>query len=41
VSSIIAGATRPEQIDANVKAVGWKLQQDEITELDEITKPPA
>jgi aryl-alcohol dehydrogenase-like predicted oxidoreductase len=41
VSSIIAGATRPEQIDANVKAVGWKLQQDEITELDEITKPAA
>jgi len=41
VSSIIAGATRPEQIDANVKAVGWKLQQDEITALDEITKPAA
>jgi aryl-alcohol dehydrogenase-like predicted oxidoreductase len=41
VSSIIAGATRPEQIDANVKAVTWKLQQDEIAELDEITKPVA
>jgi aryl-alcohol dehydrogenase-like predicted oxidoreductase len=41
VSSIIAGATKPEQIDANVKAVGWKLQQDEIAELDEITKPAA
>jgi aryl-alcohol dehydrogenase-like predicted oxidoreductase len=38
VSSIIAGATKPEQIDANVKAVGWKLQDDEIAELDEITK---
>jgi aryl-alcohol dehydrogenase-like predicted oxidoreductase len=41
VSSIIAGATKPEQIDANVKAVGWKLQQDEITEVDEITKSVA
>jgi aryl-alcohol dehydrogenase-like predicted oxidoreductase len=41
VSSIIAGATQPEQIDANVKAVGWKLQQDEIAELDEITKSTA
>ena len=25
VGSIIAGATRPEQIDANVKATGWTL----------------
>jgi len=41
VSSIIAGATQPEQIDANVKAVGWKLHQDEIAELDEITKSTA
>ena len=41
VSSIIAGATKPEQIDANVKAVSWKLQQDEINELDEITRSAA
>jgi aryl-alcohol dehydrogenase-like predicted oxidoreductase len=41
VSSIIAGATLPEQIDANVKAAGWKLQQEEIAELDEITKSEA
>ena len=38
VSSIIAGATRPEQIDANIKAVSWKLNQDELAELDRITK---
>jgi aryl-alcohol dehydrogenase-like predicted oxidoreductase len=37
VSSVIAGATTPEQIDANVKAVGWKLQPDELSELDAIT----
>lgn len=41
VSSIIAGATRPEQLDANVKAVGWKLAQDELVELDRITKAAA
>jgi aryl-alcohol dehydrogenase-like predicted oxidoreductase len=38
VSSIIAGATRPEQIDANIKAVSWKLNQDELAELDRMTK---
>jgi aryl-alcohol dehydrogenase-like predicted oxidoreductase len=37
VSSVIAGATTPEQIDANIKAVEWKLGQDEIAEVDEIT----
>jgi aryl-alcohol dehydrogenase-like predicted oxidoreductase len=41
VSSIIAGATKPEQLDANVKAVGWKLSQDELAELDRITKASA
>jgi aryl-alcohol dehydrogenase-like predicted oxidoreductase len=41
VSSIIAGATRPEQLDANVKAVGWKLAQDELAELDRISKAAA
>jgi aryl-alcohol dehydrogenase-like predicted oxidoreductase len=38
VSSIIAGATTPLQLDANIKAIGWRLQQDEISELDEITR---
>jgi aryl-alcohol dehydrogenase-like predicted oxidoreductase len=41
VSSIIAGATKPEQLDANVNAVGWKLSQDELAELDRITKAAA
>ena len=39
VSTIIAGATRPEQIDANIKAASWKLQPDELAELDAITAP--
>ena len=37
VSSIIAGATKPEQIEANVKATGWKLTPDEMAEIDKLT----
>jgi aryl-alcohol dehydrogenase-like predicted oxidoreductase len=36
VSSVIAGATTPEQITANVKAVGWDLSVPEMEELDGI-----
>ncbi|MBN9594799.1 MAG: aldo/keto reductase [Afipia sp.] len=38
VSSVIAGATRVEQIEQNVKAIGWKLTADEMAEIDAITK---
>jgi aryl-alcohol dehydrogenase-like predicted oxidoreductase len=37
VGSIIAGATKPEQIDANVKAVGWELSADDMKEIDKLT----
>jgi aryl-alcohol dehydrogenase-like predicted oxidoreductase len=37
VASIITGATRPDQLDANVKAVGWKLTPAEMAEVDKIT----
>jgi aryl-alcohol dehydrogenase-like predicted oxidoreductase len=37
VSSIIAGATKPEQIDANIQAVAWRLTQDELEEIDRLT----
>lgn len=37
VSSVIAGATRPEQIEANVKAASWTLNADELAEIDAIT----
>jgi aryl-alcohol dehydrogenase-like predicted oxidoreductase len=37
VASIIAGATRPEQVEANAKAVNWKLTPAEIAEVDRIT----
>ena len=36
VSSIIAGATKPEQVTGNVAAVEWTLtneQRDEVTKL--------
>jgi len=37
VGSIIAGATKPEQIDANVKAVNWALTPEEMKEIDGLT----
>jgi aryl-alcohol dehydrogenase-like predicted oxidoreductase len=38
VASVIAGATRVEQIEANVKAIEWRLSAEEIAEIDGITK---
>lgn len=37
VSSVIAGATRPEQIDQNVAAVTWTLDAGELAEVGRIT----
>jgi len=38
VSSVIAGATRVEQVEQNVKAIAWKLSAEDIAEIDQITK---
>jgi aryl-alcohol dehydrogenase-like predicted oxidoreductase len=38
VPSVIAGATRPDQAEANVKAAGWNLTPDELAEVDKIAK---
>ena len=38
VASVIAGATRVEQVEQNVKAIGWALTAEEIAEIDGITK---
>jgi aryl-alcohol dehydrogenase-like predicted oxidoreductase len=38
VSSVIAGATRPEQVAQNVEAVNWKLSADELAAIDEATR---
>ncbi len=40
MTSIIAGATKPEQVAANVAAVGWKLSDDDLAELDGILGSP-
>jgi len=37
VASVIAGATKPEQIEANVKAAGWTLSAGDLAEIDKIT----
>jgi aryl-alcohol dehydrogenase-like predicted oxidoreductase len=37
VSSVIAGATKPEQVAANVKAGSWKLTGEDLAEIDTIT----
>jgi aryl-alcohol dehydrogenase-like predicted oxidoreductase len=37
VSSVIAGATRPEQVAANVKAADWALSAEDRAEIDKIT----
>jgi aryl-alcohol dehydrogenase-like predicted oxidoreductase len=37
LASVIAGATRPEQIEQNVKAAGWELTPDEITEVNRLS----
>jgi aryl-alcohol dehydrogenase-like predicted oxidoreductase len=38
VASVIAGATRVEQVEQNVKAVAWQLSADEMAEIDAITQ---
>lgn len=38
VSSVIAGATKPEQIEANVKAGEWRLTAEELAEVEEMLK---
>jgi len=35
--SVIAGATRPEQIEQNVKAAAWKLSATDLAEVNRLT----
>ncbi len=37
VGSVIAGATKPEQVEANAAAGAWKLDEEELAEVDQIT----
>jgi aryl-alcohol dehydrogenase-like predicted oxidoreductase len=38
VASVIAGATKPEQLEQNVKAVSWTLTAEDLAKIDEITR---
>jgi aryl-alcohol dehydrogenase-like predicted oxidoreductase len=37
VASVIAGASKPEQVRSNVAAIGWRLTGDELAEIDQVT----
>lgn len=39
VSSVISGATTPEQVEQNVRAGEWRLSEQELRDVDEILKP--
>ncbi len=36
IASVIAGASKPEQLAANVKAAEWRLGADELTEVEKL-----
>jgi aryl-alcohol dehydrogenase-like predicted oxidoreductase len=38
VASVICGATKPEQVEQNLLAAGWKLSGEELAEVDRLTK---
>lgn len=38
VGSVIAGATSPTQIEANVQAANWALTAEDLSEIDRITR---
>jgi aryl-alcohol dehydrogenase-like predicted oxidoreductase len=38
MASVIAGATKPEQVAANAAGVGWELSDDERAEIDALTR---
>jgi aryl-alcohol dehydrogenase-like predicted oxidoreductase len=37
VSSVIAGATTPAQVEANVRAANWALSREDMDEIDRLT----
>jgi aryl-alcohol dehydrogenase-like predicted oxidoreductase len=34
---VIAGATKPEQVEQNIAAAGWALTPEDLAEVDRIT----
>jgi len=41
VASVIAGATKPEQVRANVAAAGWRLTPADLGEIDALLTEPS
>lgn len=41
VASVIAGATRPEQVEENVKAASWTLSSEDLAEIDRLAQTGA
>ncbi|MCC6301076.1 MAG: aldo/keto reductase [Anaerolineales bacterium] len=37
IPSVIAGATTPEQVSENAKKIGWKLSEEELMDMNELT----
>jgi aryl-alcohol dehydrogenase-like predicted oxidoreductase len=40
VSSVLIGATRPEQLQDNLKTATWSLTPEEVARLDALSEPP-
>ena len=40
VSSVIAGATKPEQLNENIRAADWSLTPEDLDEIDRLTGRP-
>ncbi|HUK57715.1 MAG TPA: aldo/keto reductase [Stellaceae bacterium] len=40
VTTIIAGATKAEQVEGNLRALSWKLSAEELAEIDRLTLTP-
>ena len=38
VASVIAGATKPEQVEQNVRAAEWRLSAEELAEVNAATQ---
>lgn len=38
LASVIAGATKPEQVEMNAKVADWKLSAHDLAEIDKITR---
>jgi aryl-alcohol dehydrogenase-like predicted oxidoreductase len=38
ISSVIAGATKPKQVENNIAAAGWALSQEDLCEIDRLSR---